>query len=88
MQDEVSVTGVWRSEPVGAEKPWDDVRIGAKDLSNWVIAGSLRNAFRGSLGKATEGGREAPKWDSVTKDVRFHKQPGCWLRGSHHLNSA
>ncbi len=57
MQDEVSVTGVWRSEPVGAEKPWDDVRIGAKDLSNWVIAGSLRNAFRGSLGKATEGGR-------------------------------
>ena len=31
--------------------------IGAKDLSNWVIAGSLRNAFRGSLGKATDGGR-------------------------------
>ena len=31
--------------------------IGAKDLSNWVIAGSLRNAFRGSLGKATGGGR-------------------------------
>ena len=44
-------------EPVGAEKPWDDLRIGAKDLSNRVIAGSLRNAFRGSLGKATEGGR-------------------------------
>ena len=39
------------------EKVFDELRIGAKDLSNWVIAGSLRNAFRGSLGKATGGGR-------------------------------
>ena len=27
------------------EKVFDELRIGAKDLSSWVIAGSLRNAF-------------------------------------------
>ena len=25
---------------------------------------------------------------SGLKDVMLHKQPGCWLRGSHHLKSA
>ena len=30
---------------------FDELRIGAKDLSSWVIAGSLRNAFRGSVGQ-------------------------------------
>ena len=33
------------------EKVFDELRIGAKDLSSWVIAGSLRNAFRGSVGQ-------------------------------------
>ena len=28
-----------------------EIAVGAKDLSSWVIAGSLRNAFRGSLGQ-------------------------------------
>ena len=31
------------------EKVSEEPRIGAKDLSSWVIAGSLRNAFRGSV---------------------------------------
>ena len=31
------------------EKVFDEPGIGAKDLSSWVIAGSLRNAFRGSV---------------------------------------
>ena len=33
------------------EKVWDELRMGAKDLTSWVIAGSLRNAFRGSVGQ-------------------------------------
>ena len=33
------------------EKVWDELWVGAKDLSNRVIAGSLRNAFRGSVGQ-------------------------------------
>ena len=35
------------------EKVWDEPRVGAKDLSSRVIAGSLRNAFRGSVRKRT-----------------------------------
>ena len=35
------------------EKVFEELRIGAKDLSNWVIAGSLRNAFRGSVAERT-----------------------------------
>ena len=31
------------------EKGWEELRMGAKDLSSRVIAGSLRNAFRGSV---------------------------------------
>ncbi len=34
---------------MSVEKGWDELRIGAKDLSNWVIAGSPRNVFRDSL---------------------------------------
>ena len=41
----------WRRERVTVEKVFDELRIGAKDLSSRVIAGSLRNAFRGSLGQ-------------------------------------
>ena len=39
------------------EKVWDELRMGAKDLTSWVIAGSLRNAFRGSVGQASCGCR-------------------------------
>ena len=39
------------------EKVWDELRMGAKDLTSWVIAGSLRNAFRGSVGQASGGCR-------------------------------
>ena len=46
-----------RAEPVGAEKPSEELRIGAKDLSRLVIAGSPRNAFRDSLGTLPAGGR-------------------------------
>ena len=34
---------------MSVEKGWDELRIGAKDLSNWVIAGSPRNVFGDSL---------------------------------------
>ena len=116
------------------EKVFDELRMGAKDLSSWVIAGSLRNAFRGSVGQASGGCRalidlgslpgyrspsnsedridcingsetvgaklhcrkgnsprppnKVPKRRSVTKAVESLRQVGCWLRGSHHLNSA
>ena len=33
------------------EKVWNELRMGVKGLSSWVIAGSLRNAFRGSVGR-------------------------------------
>ena len=33
------------------EKVWDELWVGVKGLSSWVIAGSLRNAFRGSVGQ-------------------------------------
>ena len=39
------------------EKVWDELWVGAKDLTSWVIAGSLRNAFRGSVGQASCGCR-------------------------------
>ena len=31
------------------EKVWNELRMGVKGLSSWVIAGSIRNAFRGSV---------------------------------------
>ena len=39
-----------RAEPVGVEKPLDELWIGVKGQSNPVIAGSLRNSFGASLG--------------------------------------
>ena len=36
----------WRTERVGAAKPSDDLCVGVKSLSSYVIAGSLRNVFR------------------------------------------
>ena len=39
------------------EKSWDELRVGVKGQSNWVIAGSPRNIFRYSLGKLCSGGR-------------------------------
>src|SRR5918911_4080779 len=30
----------------------------------------------------------SPKAGSVLKEVGMHRQPGCWLRSSHHLKSA
>ena len=42
---------------MAVEKAFDELRMGAKDLTSWVIAGSLRNAFRGSVGQASCGCR-------------------------------
>ena len=42
---------------MGVEKPLDEPWMGAKDQSNPVIAGSLRNGFRASLGAWRSGGR-------------------------------
>ena len=39
------------------EKSWDELRVGVKGQSNWVIAGSPRNIFRYSLEKLSCGGR-------------------------------
>ena len=39
----------WRTEPSTAENVPDDLSIGVKGQSNPVIAGSPRNAFRGSV---------------------------------------
>ncbi len=39
------------------EKSWDELRVGVKGQSNWVIAGSPRNIFRYSLGTLCSGGR-------------------------------
>ena len=36
---------------MGVEKPLDDLWIGVKGQSNFVIAGSLRNIFRYSVVK-------------------------------------
>ena len=46
------------------EKRLDELRMGAKDQSNPVIAGSLRNSFRASLGPSPCGGR-ATVWQRV-----------------------
>ncbi len=48
---------MWRPELVDVEKSWDELRVGVKGQSNWVIAGSPRNIFRYSLGKLCSGGR-------------------------------
>ena len=46
------------------EKDLDELWMGAKDQSNPVIAGSLRNSFRASLGACGRGGR-ATDWRRV-----------------------
>ena len=39
----------WRTEPTSVENGGDDLWIGVKGQSNFVIAGSPRNAFRCSV---------------------------------------
>ena len=39
----------WRAEPTSAAKGADELWLGAKNLTNLEIAGSLRNSFRASL---------------------------------------
>ena len=39
----------WRAEPVGVEKPSDELWVGVKGQSNLEIARTPRNAFRCSL---------------------------------------
>ena len=39
------------------EKCWDELWVAVKFQTNLEIAGSLRNSFRASLGKADTGGR-------------------------------
>ena len=40
---------MWRREPTSVENGGDDLWIGVKGQSNFVIAGSPRNAFRCSV---------------------------------------
>ena len=42
-----------RSEPTNVEKLGDELCLGVKGQSNLAIAGSPRNAFRGSLGSSS-----------------------------------
>ena len=44
-----------RAAPVPVEKGSDELRMGAKDQSNPVIAGSLRNSFRASPSSSPAG---------------------------------
>ena len=46
---------VWRTEPTWVENRGDDLGLGVKGQSNSVIAGSLRNAFRCSVGDYVRG---------------------------------
>ena len=57
-----------RAEPVRVEKRSDELRMGAKDQSNPVIAGSLRNSFGASLGLAPAG---------VERPIGSGSPPGC-----------
>lgn len=57
-----------RAEPVRVEKRLDELRMGAKDQSNPVIAGSLRNSFGASLGLAPAG---------VERPIGSGSPPGC-----------
>ena len=47
----------WRPELINAEKLPDELWIGVKGQSSWVIAGTLRNIFRYSFEKFYHGGR-------------------------------
>ena len=52
---------------MSVEKGWDEVWVAVKFQTNLEIAGSLRNLFRGSLGKKNRGGRatvwtRGPSW--------------------------
>ena len=40
---------MWRTEPTRVENLGDDLWVGVKGQSNFVIAGSPRNAFRCSV---------------------------------------
>ena len=40
---------IWRPEPGQVENCLDELRIGVKGQSNYVIARSLRNSFRASV---------------------------------------
>ena len=77
-----------RAAPVGVEKPLDEPRMGAKDQSNPVIAGSLRNGFRASLGRTARGGRatvrrRVPTGMPKPAELRIPtaRTPGVRLRG-------
>ena len=56
---------------MGVEKPLDEPWMGAKDQSNPVIAGSLRNGFRASLGRSAAG---------VERPFGGGSPPGCRCR--------
>jgi hypothetical protein len=36
---------IMKSEPVSVVKAWENLRLGVKDQSNLIIAGSSRNLF-------------------------------------------
>ena len=48
------------------ENSLDELWVGAKDQSNSVIARSLRNSFRASLGTLHGGGRETESEEGHT----------------------
>ena len=53
---------------MSVEKDLDELWMGAKDQSNPVIAGSLRNSFRASLDEWRTGGR-ATVWQRVPTGI-------------------
>ena len=59
------------------ENVWDDMWIGVKGQSNSVIAGSLRNAFRCSVGRLRRGGRATGCLRAL---VGYQQQPNSEYR--------
>jgi hypothetical protein len=77
-----------RAAPVYVEKCLDELWMGAKDQSNPVIAGSLRNSFRASLGACAAGverpfgGGSPPGYRSrPNSEYRGRLAPGVRRRG-------
>ena len=48
----------------------------------------MRDKLHGREGNNPDRQLRSPNVRSVGKDVGLRRQPGCWLRGSHHLKSA
>ena len=64
----------------------DKDRKTARIITVWITKYALSRGIIKTTTRMCDGKMIAFRLND--KDVKFLRQPGCWLRGSHHLKSA